>query len=869
MLCKYYIKLGTSTIEDSAEGCIEVSNCIRNLDSLKVSYARTDLGGVVRKCGSEIEFTGQAYEAIVEYYNQNYLQSCGVFAVFIADNNWRYTKLWDCPLDFATLHYDGFVATLGCVDNGAAAIIKANEKTKYEFNVSDINDGAKLLYNGVENRQLVKLNIVGESAGETTMKPSAKWGYYFAAQYDGYHTVYPTYFPRIGVAYDSFQSTHIVPHDQEEQGGIYKIDSSTMYDFIHCPINTSLSPFIECIADIEVLLNIDITFLWKGNWFIKDDTDYLEIILVTITNNQYTGRRTSVQVLKRVKLDDVEGNTGDLENSASWDVGEIPFKQTIRKKLYTGETLYFGLRRERKVTWVKDGTGIPPITWDTNESTAETSESPNVDNPEYISVVSPNALIQNVVDKMFEDKNTDFVVQASIQDNGVVECSRLLAAESARRMENAKIYTTFKDFANFMSAVFGYVYQICETGHDAMLEELSEVDNGERTCIDHFNIKHIASIRTETPSKENILPASNVTESYSGEICEDKYVNLDIDDTSALIVYCENINAFLLFDFQSAKVYRHWEVRNNDSKMYHENGIARENLGFCVPVQGENTKYYYIIRNGAAIRTTNPHTESWLDTMANHKNLVKLLFTHRKNVFVEDTIKVIESANNMQYTVNESEIYSSIEVGYPKNDYQNGNSAINEFNTTVSYSTGTDITDNKLSLVSPYRADCYGIEELMSKTNKDESTSSDNHIFVVMASGPIDSSMAIDRSVRVWNAYTDTVFNAALAPNVIVKNNEEYIGSFAKKLTFTSSDGNSSAVIGGLPMSTNINIAKQLFKSGKISIDTGDIVLPDNWNGIIEFEYNGRTYRGYLDSIDINFAYAGTLTYNLIEKCIE
>ena len=66
MLCKYYLQLGSRTLDVGSAECIDVSSMIKNLDSIKVSYARTDLGGVVRKCGSEIEFTGKAYEAIVK-----------------------------------------------------------------------------------------------------------------------------------------------------------------------------------------------------------------------------------------------------------------------------------------------------------------------------------------------------------------------------------------------------------------------------------------------------------------------------------------------------------------------------------------------------------------------------------------------------------------------------------------------------------------------------------------------------------------------------------------------------------------------------------------------------------------------------------
>ena len=153
MLCKYYLPLGCYTLDIASSDCVDVSSMIKNLDSIKVSYSRVDLGGVVRKCGSSLEFIGKAYDAILAHYNEHYLQSKGVFAVYMADDRWEYSKVWECPLDFATLQYDANVLTIGCVDNSVAAIIKANKKSKYEFDVLSLKEAENVLYNGVVTRR--------------------------------------------------------------------------------------------------------------------------------------------------------------------------------------------------------------------------------------------------------------------------------------------------------------------------------------------------------------------------------------------------------------------------------------------------------------------------------------------------------------------------------------------------------------------------------------------------------------------------------------------------------------------------------------------------------------------------------------------
>ena len=60
---------------------------ITNLDDIKLSYVRSDYGGVVRKCGSTITLTGKARNMIVSYYTENKLKSTGAFAVYRINNN--------------------------------------------------------------------------------------------------------------------------------------------------------------------------------------------------------------------------------------------------------------------------------------------------------------------------------------------------------------------------------------------------------------------------------------------------------------------------------------------------------------------------------------------------------------------------------------------------------------------------------------------------------------------------------------------------------------------------------------------------------------------------------------------------------------
>lgn len=830
---------------------------IKNLDSIKVSYSRVDMGGVVRKCGSTIEFTGKAYDAILAHYAENYLQSSGVFAVFIADNNWNYSKVWECPLDFASLKYDANVLTIGCVDNSAAAIIKANKKSKYEFSVNEIAETQLIKYEGVETLRQATFSCAGESyyvgpneyydAEETDMKFGGQVG----SPYSGTNGTIVSW-PAISFNASDFDSTKVSLHANEggeqffttgESGSV----SSAIANGAH---------FIECIATCVVNLNIDI--------LVKNSIYTNKLVL-------YCGTR---------KIHEMSFGIG----------GSMPFMVHFRYsgaiRMTPGEKLFFGAL----VNIGRWSQGSGGCVIGTNSNQLSINETEYDENNKYLKNVTPLGLLKKLVATMTEGR--DFYVNPVIDTEGsLLEQTRLVAAETLRGFTTPLIHTSFADFCNFMEVVFGYVYTLEDVGFH-MDRELSLIDSADLEKLSHIR-KSLLTSQTMNPVAPTIgyykmLPVG-------GFIDEDVEDALDITTSFSYALpaggsynsYLENIlydsihNVFVVWDATTEKYYANFTMENAimQGSWYNENGHAKEMIGLNIATFYEETgdHLYGIIRNGKLVVCDKFHSKEWIDSDENNRACIDLTFKHRSKVFKSDIIKSLQHVNNLSYEFDESLAFSDIEVGYSKVDYDNDNNAKSEFNFTNYYKTNNDISEQTLSLICPYRADCYGVEEVIIKRNSSESTKSDNNIFIIIVNDyeNDDLSVSVDRSLTISGVDTNTVFNAAIAPNRIILNNEEYIGACANMLVasnilkFTSSDGNSNAVIGGTSMHANINITKQLFKGGKISIDTDDQNFPADWEGVIEFEYAGKTYKGFLDSIDICFANMGTITYNLIEKCIE
>lgn len=872
MLCKYYLQLGCYTLDAESDTCMDVSQMIANINNIKVSYSRVDLGGVVRKCGSSLEFTGKAKDAIIAHWEENYLQSTGVFAVFLADNNWEYTKAWECPLDFCTLQYDANVASIGCVDNSAAAVIKANKKSIYELDVSSIKDTYNLLYNGVVTRRQLSFNVVGATPeGEVTtdMVSSRE----ITVGKKGYYSLY---IPAIGVSTEDFSSDKITCLTQNEVN-VHQFSDVGKDDghLMNHAMEAGNAGFISCLSDCTIRVDMDIQFtsIYSSWWSAISNNLKAYFILVigdTVVWRKEVDDFSSCDVSIHGDFTMVAGQKmafalSVLSNCrySSWDGWRLPDGS------YNTDNAYL--------------TFNPGLRWGSNTNTAYVNESQYDDDPIEIAVVKPINLLQNILDKMFASREDVYVRGLIDEGESLLPRTLLMAAESIRRITTNKIYSSFSDFCDFMESVFGYVYTIDELGY-YMDDELAEIDSGDRLRVKHIKKSYLTSEPMSTITQEGynkMLPIGGIISTTVDNIDRVNQLIYEWQYGQGVnfmeeVFYYEPDNCFIIQDQATQTWHTKW-IRNDavtQASWYNDsNDHAYEMLGLNVGtfINSQNGLYMFaIIRNGGIVLCDEMHTSRWLDSKENNEKVVELTFRHRSDVFSTD-VMTLKSVNNLSYRLDESKVFSDLEVGYAKQDYDNNNSAKDEFNFTNYYKTDCDLNEQTLSLICPYRADCYGIEELLNKSTNEESTESDSDVFIVIASAsePVDGNWQIDRTISVENAYTNTVFNAAIAPNLIVLNNDKYIGSFAKKLKFTSASGNSSAVIGSRSMSASINITNQLFKVGVITVDTKDHNLPEDWNGVIEFEYNGRTYQGYLDSVDINFANLGTLKYNIIEKCIE
>lgn len=269
----------------------------------------------------------------------------------------------------------------------------------------------------------------------------------------------------------------------------------------------------------------------------------------------------------------------------------------------------------------------------------------------------------------------------------------------------------------------------------------------------------------------------------------------------------------------------------------------------------------------------------------------------REYVVIEDlkyfynrntTIRLPFQISNVKRSVDASNYFQSIEIGYEKGGEYEEAMGLDEFNTLNSYSTCIKRMDTKYSKISKYRADTYGLEFARRKPFFDystEDTSYDQDVFFIDCL-PTKRG-AFTKSVRLWqNDFTneptgifspETAYNLRLSPmNNLLRHGWVVNAGLTKypnqKVKYTSSRGNSNlkTVYKENDDITNNELERARYEPEIIEFDhicTSDIlkqlegktiVLGEeirNCYGLIEFinEY-GETEKGFLMSVKPNGA---------------
>jgi len=257
----------------------------------------------------------------------------------------------------------------------------------------------------------------------------------------------------------------------------------------------------------------------------------------------------------------------------------------------------------------------------------------------------------------------------------------------------------------------------------------------------------------------------------------------------------------------------------------------------------------------------------WMRTLGYEYGITgnHILFKPRDQYFLKGTTALELSGDevaDLYIEAADDYAYTNVKIGYDKQDYESVNGRA-EANGTFEYTTGFLRREEKaLELVSPYRADSIGIELLCREAdNKSKSTddSSDNDIFFV-ALNDDGNSYATYKTQQITDKDTGvSMFNALFNPYYLVQANRSLLGITTTRLRFAGTDMNRNASIGSENIYRDVEIATsdQLFRPVTYSFATGnfkDLPLPEKWNGLVAFTFDGVRRTGFIRKIMKNYS---------------
>lgn len=391
----------------------EATDDLKNWDDFELAYKRSDYDGVLRSFSTKFEFVNRSYNLLKEEYSKNYLSSSAGIAFYKRNNSWNWDKVFQCALDFSSYSDDGYTISINAIDDTLAAIIKAKRNIQYEYLVSELKPQS-LYYDGLKFQYEAKY-----VSGGTTVEDDANLQYiqfHGALQAEGGTRPATVSFP-----------VYILDNSE-----LPKRDSPLVFTDEPFTTDGSVQFFAEALSNIDITLKLSFSFY------------------VTADNAHGTAYADVVLFVKRAN--------GDLARFGVWRhiAGNIPtiVSELINISLNSGDSIGMDLLLYNSATPIT-------MTW----TTYLRGFSLSVNFQSRINSVNIDVLLlTTVAEKLLESMtdSSDYSVDIYNYVPGGITRSRLsscfiMPAESARNLPNAKLYTSFKKFCEFMEAEFGYV----------------------------------------------------------------------------------------------------------------------------------------------------------------------------------------------------------------------------------------------------------------------------------------------------------------------------------------------------------------------------------------------------------------------------
>lgn len=499
MLTKYILHIGDESYQLQDDD-------LQNWDDIKCTIKRSGLDGAVRSFTSKFEFVNHAADLLTEEYFSRRLQSSASIEVKTISENWTYSTRFSCPLDFATIEIENGVVSMNAIDNSLAALIKANKSTKYEMTIGDeISVSRKLRMTRIPMCESLVYGFTQGESDENTgdIRVTFKTGE----------------LPWVGKKGEEILIGNAIDFNEDQETAlssyIFKPIKSVSVDFVYDieyfrhTVNASVELWVRvkrggavlpvegdgaaaCYLGLignqgEYCLGYNLTSqselpdLSQAIWIDTNSTDDARTHGYAILNGivwktEYHGDHYEWATTQRTTREYFANHLGGSA-TMSLQAGDVVYVESKVQAGFTQTAVSFA-KSELRFEWFATGNDV------------------------YIDTLTPMAVAESIVNRM---TGSGVPVEFSAHDPRLAK-TYIMAAESIRDIDGAKLYTSFNDFCDWMSAVFGYVYQI--DGNNIRFLHRSELFDAEAI------VKEIENADGVKYSVDNSLIYSSVTAGY-------------------------------------------------------------------------------------------------------------------------------------------------------------------------------------------------------------------------------------------------------------------------------------------------------------------------------------------------------------------
>lgn len=472
MLTKYTLTIGSTDYDIPDE-------CLKNWDKISFSLKRTDYSGVMRSYSTEFVFVGDIKDLLWKLYLDEGFNASASVAVYTFTNRWGWTKQYEAPLDFSRIEMEHEQLSINALDNALASLLKAKKSQKYEYPVEDftahwINVGRIALMNSAvmdfvtENNirstaewDCIDLRLNEESAvvSEAYIKPSSvedssnsffamcvQHGVDLSLDLEFKGTVRCYYCPYI-----------LDKNPDGTKGPSSSIDIGKFELWVDNQLNNASFVKLEDVAFNDELR-------WKKINGVMVDVLVRANAYSTLSDLQSDAETKYGMYIPNGAFGVVGSATGSTTaaywtdntvyeyNGRSWIAKGIPEQYFQDRKVDVKTTIsasnlwndtHIRLRVNNTMTFIG---GTLTLTWSDPISSTISCIG-----------VQPVELAQHLLDSITGGGTT---VAITADSAGLLANTYILCGEALRRVSGAKVYTTWKDFCDWMEVVFGYTYSI-------------------------------------------------------------------------------------------------------------------------------------------------------------------------------------------------------------------------------------------------------------------------------------------------------------------------------------------------------------------------------------------------------------------------